>query len=45
MLLVIDVYYPSKKTIEEYEEYEKKHLTRQVGGITIEILSFSQQSL
>ena len=23
---VIDVYYPSKKTIEEYEEYEKKHL-------------------
>jgi len=23
---VLDVYYPSKKTIEEYEEYEKKHL-------------------
>ena len=23
---VVDVYYPSKKTIEEYEEYEKKHL-------------------
>ena len=23
---VIDVYYPSKKTIEEYKEYEKKHL-------------------
>ena len=23
---VVDVYYPSKKTIKEYEEYEKKHL-------------------
>jgi hypothetical protein len=23
---VIDVYYPSEKTIKEYEEYEKKHL-------------------
>ena len=23
---VVDVYYPSEKTIKEYEEYEKKHL-------------------
>ena len=23
---VIDVYYPSEKTIKEYKEYEKKHL-------------------
>jgi len=23
---VVDVYYPSEKTIKEYKEYEKKHL-------------------